>query len=165
MADRDVNWIGWGIDVVRLWSAKGGGLAFAALFFGWFMTFAEGVPPYLPPAVLLGGGAAAVYASLMTYRVLRIGGSGTRLEGTVGGVDERRRTKNSRTFTEKRAVFIYEHEGAEYRGQSSWASLKIHEQRFGDLEPGNRIALVIDPKAPGRAMPLAEVPSLGWHVR
>lgn len=164
MSDPEKNWIGWGIDLVRLWRAKGGGLAFAAAFFGVFLIWVEGVPAFLSPALLIAAVGLAGLATFRTLRILRVGGSGARVSGRIGGLEKNYIgdvTKSSRV----RASFSYELDGQPYQGHTSWTPPSMHRKRFGELEPGNLIDLAVDPKQPDKAIPLAEVPNLGWAVR
>ncbi len=164
MSETEKNWIGWGIDLVRLWQAKGGGLVFAAAFFGLFLSWVDGVPAFLAPALLIAALGGACVATFRTYRVLRIGGSGARLSGRIGGM-EKNYVGDENRHSRVRALFSYEIEGQQYEGHTSWAPPRMHKKRFGVLEPGNLIDLTVDPARPDKPIPLAEVPNLGWAVR
>lgn len=157
------NWIGWFIGILRVWGSKGASLGLVAFFFGYAMTFGEGIPPYLPPALLLGGAAFMAFAAIRTYRILQIGGRGERVEAVVKRIEKRKRStasSQSGPTTQLRIFYDYSFDGSEQNGFTTWTARTRHLKRFGELQRGDKITVVVDPSSPSSSVALLEVPGL-----
>ncbi|TXS94205.1 DUF3592 domain-containing protein [Parahaliea maris] len=155
MASRRDYQLAVAVDTLLLWGRLGGAYCAVALIAYGFLSLMA-VPDWVAPTTLAIALLIGLTAALRLRPFLVVRKHGVPMEGRVTEIKERRVKNNSDggSFLKKRLVYSYEYEGVEYRGQTTWGS----SGRFGTLDTGNPIQIIINPRRPAEAVWIDDMP-------
>ena len=144
------------VDMALLWGRSGGKYAIPALVAAGFLSVIDGVPGWTAWAASAVAGVFALTALWRMQPILAVRRNGIEIAGRITEVERKRSYVSSSESTKlrKRLTYEYEVEGTTYRGRTRWAG----SGRFGTLEAGNPIRLMVDQTQPDRAAWVEDVP-------
>ena len=156
MASRSNYTFAIAIDMALLWGRSGGEYAIPALIAAGFLSVIDGVPGWAAWAALAVAGVFALAAIWRMQPILAIRRNGIEVAGRITEVERKRSHSGSsgNARLRKRLNYEYDVEGTTYRGCTRWAG----SGRFGTLDAGNPIPLMVDQTQPDRAAWVEDVP-------